>query len=383
MRRLALMFACLSLLGCSGGLEVYGSGGSSGVGSGGAGGGAGGAGGSGGTGSDPKAIFESTVQPILDAACHACHTAGGAGPGFLVPSPDEYSAVKSWPGLLGPTPAQSKLYTKGQHEGPALTPEEATTVAAWINAEAAANQMMPDAGMPAPAIAPFMPTMGANTIDLSPLGPTLTGAQLRFSASMGASGLSLSMLQLVAPTMTGVHAVHPLFTVYPATGDPQPDPADSFQGMDMTVAAGQTQTVGPGFLLLTNYQSGMLISVAFDTFAPATGGGTPSGGCKNVGNFTNDAKAPLQANCTSCHGGANASAVAAVDMTRVGDATAAGQAAACAQVRNRTTPATPAMSDIFIQTAPNSATGHPFRFASTTASNAFQQAVTPWIVSEQ
>jgi hypothetical protein len=71
-------------------------------------------------------------------------------------------------------------------------------------------------------------------------------------------------------------------------------------------------------------------------------------------------------------------------MSRVNDTSAAGQAAACAQVLNRVTPANPAGSRIFQVTAPGaSALVHPFQFPDQTSFNAFQTMVSQWIVREQ
>jgi mono/diheme cytochrome c family protein len=83
-----------------------------------------------------RSLFAREVQPIVTYRCAGCHAPGGCCSKFLAPRPDMYGALKSWPQLLGPTPARSRLYTKGDHEGPAFPRAEAKVIARWIRAEA-------------------------------------------------------------------------------------------------------------------------------------------------------------------------------------------------------------------------------------------------------
>jgi hypothetical protein len=337
----------------------------------------------------PKAMFETAVQPIMMQTCNVCHTGNAAGPPFMAPMPDVYSTVKAWPGLVGSSPQASKVYMKGMHEGPGFTPMQAMIVAQWINAEAMANRGGNPDGGGSTIIAPFIPQPGSNTIDLGTLGPGLAGATLKFDASISGAGLSMASLSITAPATTGIHVVHPLFTVYPQSGPAAPDPVDSFSGLDQTINMGATHMIGPGTLILTSFHLGDKIGVVFQTLAATnppggTDGGTGGGGgCKDVTDFTADAKPPLSNTCVTCHGGNNAGAQSALDMSRVNDTSADGQAAACAQVLNRVTPATPAQSRIFQVTAPGSTAVHPFKFPDQTTFNAFQNMVSQWIVREQ
>jgi hypothetical protein len=324
-------------------------------------------------------------------ACNVCHTGAAAGPPFMAPMPDIYTTLKAWPGLIGPSPQGSKIYMKGQHEGPAFTPGQAMRVATWLNAEAAAGSGGNDGGVGgAPLIPPFMPQPGTNTVDLGSLGPGLAGAKLQFDASISGAGLQLASLQIIAPASTGVHVAHPLFTVYPQSGSPLPDPVDSFSGLDQTIPAGMPGTIGPGTLILTSYKLNDRIGVVFEKLAATNppggmdGGTGGPGGCKSVMTFTASAKTPLSNTCVTCHGGANAGAQSALDMSRVNDTSTDGQTAACAQVLNKVSPATPAQSRIFQVTAPGaSAAVHPFQFPDQNSFNAFQTMVSQWIVREQ
>ena len=109
----------------------------------------------------------------------------------------------------------------------------------------------------------------------------------------------------------------------------------------------------------------------------------PSGGCKAQDLFTMHAQPTLAARCVTCHGGANNTATNAVDMRKVTDLTMAGQAVACAQVRNRVNPTTPSMSTIFNVTSPSSMGAHPYKFPDAMAHDAFVQEATKWIAKEQ
>ncbi|HJZ86373.1 MAG TPA: hypothetical protein VKN99_14430 [Polyangia bacterium] len=341
-------------------------------------------------GGGARGMFERSVQPILDGTCAVCHRGviGSAGPPFLLPMPDEYSTVMVWPGLVGDSPQSSKLYIKGQHEGPDFTPAQKDLVATWIIAEAMARLGGSDGGASGPTLPPFVPALGSNTRDLSALAPGLDGAALSFVASVSGAGLELTVLGVVAPATTGVHVVHPLFIVLPQSGSPKPDPVDSFYGLDQTVPAGGHRLLGPGTLILTSYKAGDSIAIAFQALAATNppdlpDGGSSGGGCKNVPSFTANARPQLQNICVTCHGGANPMANAALDMSHVPDDSPTGQAAACAQVRNKVTPSMPATSRIFQVTAPGFAGGHPFQFPDAGSFAAFEQMVSQWIASEQ
>ncbi len=77
--------------------------------------------------------FDETVMPRLEARCRFCHGDPAMAPAFLVGSPDPYPTVKSWPSLVVlAEPGQSRLLTKGDHDGPPWTEGEAADVLAWI-----------------------------------------------------------------------------------------------------------------------------------------------------------------------------------------------------------------------------------------------------------
>jgi hypothetical protein len=95
--------------------------------------------------------------------------------------------------------------------------------------------------------------------------------------------------------------------------------------------------------------------------------------------FTNSARNALQTSCGGCHGGGNAQATNALDMSDL----QTDAAAACGQVKNRVNTTTPANSQIFVVTNPNGNASHPFKFGGNATNwNNFVNQVTTWINAE-
>jgi hypothetical protein len=94
----------------------------------------------------------------------------------------------------------------------------------------------------------------------------------------------------------------------------------------------------------------------------------------------NSAAAPqFQQRCFGCHGGGNAAANAAVDMSDLSN----NPAAACAQIKNRINPGNPAASQIFVTTDPGGNAAHPYKFGGNQGTfNTFVSTLTPWIQGE-
>jgi len=81
--------------------------------------------------------FNTEVLPLLDQNCGTCHGGQRAFIDFLVPREPEsqtvLEAVLQWPGLIDvDEPSNSRLFTKGVHEGAAWTPAELDRIAAWL-----------------------------------------------------------------------------------------------------------------------------------------------------------------------------------------------------------------------------------------------------------
>ena len=331
---------------------------------------------------DPVLIFNEQVAPILTKSCAGCHNQmGGIGPGFLAP-PDVLATLLAYPAIVGLTPDTSLLYTKGSHEGPALSGVDKPIVGNWITLWNLYKPIPLDGGVNGPTIAPFAPTMGANTIDLSVLNPSLAGQKITFTAKMVGTTLELSSIDIVAAAAMGVHVVHPLWVSWDADMTPTPDPVDSFSNLDETVSGGATAPMGPGTLFLPNFATSMMINVVFSSITAQSGtadGGTGLLGCKSVATWTSDTKPQLTNNCVSCHGGSNTSATMAFPLQASNTDTQS-----CANTLGEVDVNTPANGRLYSYPNPaNTNNGHPFHFPDTTTYTAFTTAVGMWIANEK
>ncbi len=360
------------------------------------------------TGGDPKDAGTSVnkgqelfkaMEPQLMQSCGTCHDIGGiADTPFLAQKPTRYQSMVSWPGFVRRDPALSQLLTYpvsggGHSSGVNLdSPQFADTllpkVKAWLEAEAETfNAPAPSDAADAnqgPALEPFVPILGFNAIYLGPIGPDFEGMAVTFTAELlGEGTLELANIEVHPTSKKGVHMVHPLFTVYPKGAEPDPDPVDSFSNVDQTFLPGQSGELGPGTVVLVNWKADARLGLVFETIevnAPAEpDGGTMEGGCKALDAFNNNAKTRFQV-CTNCHGGGNGQAVAAVDMSKLNS----DPAAACAQIKNRVTPADPPNSQIFITTDPGGNAAHPYKFGGNAGTfGTFRNDVSVWIAAEQ
>mgnify|MGYP001556911310 CR=1 FL=1 len=322
-----------------------------------------------------KLQFEEEVAPLLSGYCAGCHGADTSVP-FLAGASSMYGSVMEWPNLISlKVPASSSLLSKGAHSGPAWQPEQADIVRDWIQQEAL---LAPD-DLLALETAPFVPTVGENLIDLSPVG--LVGASLSFRMEPLSNGMYLSRMAINA-TSEGVHIVHPTFV--PWEGDtPNPDPVDRFSGLDLFAGAQESVSVGGGTLILVDIAPSSPLSIRFAVAEMANAGDTVLAGCEAVSSFTANAQPQLTQFCASCHAGSVGGATNATDMTKLADLSPAGQAAACGQILSRVNLLDPTNSSIFLAPEPQSALGHSFKMPNNNAFLAFRSALQVWITAEQ
>ncbi|MEM6787295.1 MAG: hypothetical protein AAF715_07215 [Myxococcota bacterium] len=357
------------------------------------------AGGSGGGGGEEPVVDQGRLlfSELLDdfrASCGACHAAPSDTP-FLGPAEgtvdEAYEAVTTWRDFIVRDPeTKSELITwpeAGQHSnGPIQNASLKERLIAWLVEEAKSIADTPDT---VPTITPFKPVLdGPNSVYLDELGPEFAGIYIAFNASeLTDTSLSLDDITVHTAPDTGVALDHPLFTVFPAAStEGAPDPVDSFSNVAQEVEAGASAPLGPGRVVLTNWEVGGKLSVAFSSVDTIIGGGGGVGGagsggpCMAVSVFDMQARPALQANCGNgaCHGG-NGAAANAVDMTALGsDADTA-----CTQIFNRIDLDNPNQSQIFLNTNPNGGTNHPFQFGGNANNfNAFRDSVTIWINAE-
>jgi len=82
----------------------------------------------------PREIFDYEVAPLLATHCTVCHSVGSVS-GELT-----YESIIASAYLNGDfDPSQAAILLKGNHEGPAWAVDQASEIARWLDAEAAAR----------------------------------------------------------------------------------------------------------------------------------------------------------------------------------------------------------------------------------------------------
>lgn len=326
---------------------------------------------------DIHAEFDTKVRPLLSADCGTCHSqsAGGVGPGFLAGSPDMFTTVISFPGLIGVAPESSRLLLKDAHVGPSYhmtasyTPTadlaaHAVIIADWIRLYNSLGGLGAATGADLAVkarIEPFVPVVGTKTIDLGALDPSFTGSTISFDIAMvGSTQLKLSNIKITAGG-TGVHVKTPVFATYaPADLKVAIDINYDYLSKDYSTAAGGTVMFSPS-LTFMSYTAGQLINVSFNTLEVGTGGSDMGGavtGCKDLTAFAafmprlTAAQPGMNNACSAgaCHGqnggtgGLNLNGIAATN------------AAVCSSVLNNIIVAAPGSSPLYLH--PTDATNH-------------------------
>ncbi len=322
-------------------------------------------------GSPARALFEALL-PTLSSTCGgACHGLGVGGAPIWLGQPDPYTSATKFPGIVTPNPGTSIIVTKGRHEGPPLADPLLTQVMGWLTAEAAALPVVT-----LPSTAAFTPANGSNDIDCSAAG--IPGLHITFNATASGNLMTLSGIDVIAPTTTGAQITYPIFAILPQGGAEIDD--SSFSNLVQTVGAGTTTPLGPGLLVLTQWSTGAKMKIEFTALVKATladGGSSTTGGCKSVTSFTQNAVPAIQANtCLNCHN-TGGSGNASLDLSGLAS-NPPDDATACAQALTRINPQNPAQSDIILAPTGQVA-NHPFK----NASQSFVQMMETWITAEQ
>ncbi len=227
-----------------------------------------------------RAEFSSTVAPLMVAQCDSCHkTAQLGAPAFqsTYDSVTHYtSSVAGKDFLSCSDPANSWLIQGCKamgHPGAPFTATSEPAVIAW--AMHWAMQSPACMGMQASKAqtAPIILQAGANNdVDLSALGPGLTGAHVTFNADVAGMGLYISNITFHAGA-SGLHIVHPVFDSCTGAPPQKDDPADTYATTDVTVQADATGTIGA--LALTNTPITAKLSIQFTTLTPVAGSQGP------------------------------------------------------------------------------------------------------------
>jgi mono/diheme cytochrome c family protein len=341
------------------------------------------------------------AAPVLTTNCVACHNGSRPMIEFLAGAGDlelRTTILAYTPAVINlDAPASSRLLTKGVHDGPALLASEASELLEWIKKEKDA-QPAPEEEGPSLETVQFTPaictsgtppavTCPVNDVDLTALG--LPGAKLHFVAQALGSGLYLNQLSVIAGT-DGVYLEHPLFASWPTDGsEAKFDTIDRFFNVKVNAMAASTTMIGGGTAAFIGFNATDKISIHFkalkafqpDAGMPGGGGGDNGGGCKALASFKTNAAAAFSTNCLSCHGGQNANATSAMNITGVNSATDATIQTACNQIRTRINTTDPNQSGVFL--APDPANNnHPFKFQAAQLTT-FKNGVNVWINAEK
>lgn len=261
-----------------------------------------------------RRFFESEVKNSLLNSCGACHAReGGVYPFLKISGPDDpYQTIRNWPGFVLDIaiPSDSKLMSKGRHDGPPLTgtdtgcTDQCAAVARWLEMEIAEIDLTRPVKR-SPQTPPFVPkTDGSYTrVELGELrnvdARLFAGAYLSFQATLlplnrGIEIKDLRFFNVKADATATreqrtIRFVRPLFAVWKVGADPLPDPVDNFastdrtvrlfgddddQGGDARVIPGAGNLIVPGLFTLSAYRAGDALNVSFnrvEVLAPLPG----------------------------------------------------------------------------------------------------------------
>ena len=205
------------------------------------------------------------AEPVFKAKCTMCHDGSMA---TATPTPDPYlagmgdmairdTAVAYVPQLVNlGSPKSSRVLSKGMHEGPILTSQEASAILGWIEAER-------DARPPAAVVETMPVTMqgsGATTIPLDSLG--YAAATISFTAMAVQNDTYVTGIT-VTPGADGLYLEHPLFVSNPAGSDAIPDPQDRYYSTTVNVMAGSNATIGTA-TTFTGFKISDPLTIRFD-----------------------------------------------------------------------------------------------------------------------
>jgi hypothetical protein len=363
-----------------------------------------------------KDVFEAKARACLVTQCGGCHQTQGISDIYFLgdgtPS-GAYTAISTYPGIVVKDPKESKLIVHpdlghGFSDLPGPTWGDVAKsdakckeeTLAWLQKEADELPVPDNDGGPKP-ITPFKPHLGAfNTIYLDEIGPDFKDASISFyAAEIGSDPLllQLSTLQVHAVAEKPLHLVNPLFTVYPPGmgAEPDPDPIDSFAGLDAKFAVDTDPSLGTGMLILTNWVKDGRLSFAFEKIELAGGGGGTTVNCNAPDSF-NGLVAPAMHYCAdNCHGGLQDPALILPQAKAQMDLTAlkTDPAGTCVKVRAWITAGDPDASQILLNTNPQGTAAHIYKFKGKYGNPAmpndvnsflyFKDQVTPWINAEK
>lgn len=349
-----------------------------------------------------KTKWEQSAYPVLKQDCVTCHNGSRANVGFLIggdPDTIHDTLLAFTPSVVNLDAASSsQIVTKGLHEGPQFTADETSKMLEWLDSERDAANHDPDHPVvqlvTKPIVAqlctsgaPGSATCPTNHIPMDNVltdGTKLSGTEITFTAQAVGTSLYLSNLTASGGT-SGFYLEHMLFVSLPAMKEAFPDTLDRYYALKLDIGANMTSPIDGGSEDFIGFNPTDMLEVSFKVLSAykPTATSTSNTDCKVLATFKTSALTELKNNCSSCHGGSNATAVAAMDLTMLGATTDTQLLSACDQVRSRINFQTPDQSGFYL--APTS-TNHPFKFPNPTSGETFttfKTAMDVWVKAEQ
>jgi hypothetical protein len=349
-------------------------------------------------------LWNTNAAPIMTQNCATCHVSSPAAQNYWFlagTNTDEMRAT-----LLASrevnmdTPSNSLILSRGAHEGPALTNDQAVLLLEWLQKEQSEQTVGPGEvvlktnpitvqkcdGQP-------LASCPVNTINLADIADAGLDGTITFKAPTIAGMLYVNELTLHGGTK-GAYLEHMLFVaVPPAAADGTPsdvepvaDSIDRYDDIKFNVMAATDTPIEGGTAGFSGFPDDFQVIVSFKVakeYKPDGPTADDPGACKALAAFKTNTQTQMTTNCgNACHLGGNPAAKAAMDLTGINTTDDTKIALACAQVKSRVVLATPAMSGIFLAPKPGNMT-HPFNFNNNNANyNAFVTSVTTWITAE-
>jgi hypothetical protein len=341
----------------------------------------------------PQTLFETKAKPELVSSCQPCHgVAQGSVMAFLTAG-SEYASITGYSGgkfINVPMSTQSLLLQKGQHTGPALSPDQYAAVQAWLDAEIATRPST-TAGMMKSALLPTVPiTTGDFNMNLGEVPPINDPeANVTFHLAPDSSNLyRISKLTLTAGPTSGIHIAHPRLYFITASKS-LADPSDALATVDQAVPANSSATIGPGTVLLTNAPSndpntrfGLAFQVLEQSMVMPV-----NVMCKDFKDFNPALVTDLKTCAGQCHApGKNNTAANAFDMSAANSTDMTMLQNFCVQSLGRINKTTPNQSILLLQVLPTTQGGtpnHPFKYSAASDIMRFSNEVTTWAAGEK
>lgn len=217
--------------------------------------------------------------PVFKTSCTMCHDGSMPAVGYLQGMTDlgiRDTLLAFTPAIVNLTaPQSSRVLTKGMHEGPALSAQQASDVLAWVTAQRDATPPMPGPetaqmmAMPCTSGAPGTANCPINTVDLTAVGTA--GSSITFVAAPVGSDLYVTEMTLKAGA-AGAYIEHPLFVAYPAApAKPTPDPIDQLFAVKLNLMANASAKLGDGTATFTGFSTSNPLTIQFtavDNYRP-------------------------------------------------------------------------------------------------------------------